>query len=201
MTAVDGAQLRRQLSSAYAEIRANTRLRLGVWAIAFILGWQVFGVLDDYLGKLQAEYRSEQIGYARLRAAADEDYWQGRAEEARRRRVSFEQRLWAADSKGFAQAAVQTWLGSELRKAGMPEARIDARVDEERAIKGVWRVTANVEGEGDWARVAPLLAAVEANEHTTSVERFELRQAGRWRFRLSIAAYFQAPNKARNGPA
>jgi hypothetical protein len=183
------------LSQAWASLvqqwRQNVRLRLGGWVILGIV--LVYGLMGmtDVRKEYQAEYDQLAERLERLHALSQERQWPERMDQARALRVQMEGRLWRAESQGLAQATIQTWLDSRLKRIGMNEARV--RVGDALPLKeipGVWSVSTQVDGRFSPNQVLNLLKLVETSPQALVVERLEMVSGRRNIFNLGFKAYF-----------
>jgi hypothetical protein len=174
------------------EIRKNTRLRLGLWAILAIIALYWLLVLDEYKNKLQLEYQAELTSLARLRDVTSQAEWLDRAELARSAEINLESKLWNAASKGLAQADFQAWLGGQVAGARILEPRMT--VEEARDVPPqLWLVIARLEGIFEPEPMERLLLNLAQHPNWVVVDSFEIRHGNRdMRFSLVMHIYFQA---------
>lgn len=183
-----------KLEEAWGEIRANARLRLGLWAVAGIVGLQIGFWLQDLRGGAVLSYGQAQKRLARVEAMAGEREWVARAEEARRLRVTMEERLWVADSKGLAQAVVQNWLDQRVAALNLQKARVNTQpAVEMEGGGGYWQVTAKVEGSYRSHEVEALLAEMAGYERLLVVDSLQVSRQREPRFTLVVKAFFSMP--------
>lgn len=175
------------------EFRVNVRLRLGSWLIIALIASYGILFLNDYQHQLQGEYRQEVEKLSRLQNIVQETAWPQRAEESRARLVQAEGKLWNANSKGLAQATLQSWLDNTLKAVKLAHARL--KVEAAADMMGypeIWKATAQLEGDFEAAAVELLLLKMAESPQWLITERFEVRQMPKPYFVLVISAYFQA---------
>lgn len=124
------------LVDAYAQLRENTRLRLGVWVTVGIV-W-LYGVLwgSDQVGVLRQSAWQSRLELDRQRAVAAQTGWPGRAEQAQRQLEELRAMTWVEAERGLAEAALQDWVSGLAAKTGLhvrERALLRADVDTRRA--------------------------------------------------------------------
>lgn len=174
------------------EIRKNTRLRLGLWAIMAIIGVYWLLVLGEYDTKLQLEYQAELANLARLRDVTSQAEWLDRVELARSAQINLESKLWTAATKGLAQADFQAWLGGQVAGARIREPRMN--VEEARDVQPqLWLVIARLEGIFEPETMERLLLNLAQHPKWVVVDSLVIQPSNRdMRFTLVMHIYFQA---------
>jgi hypothetical protein len=177
-----------------SEFRKNVRLRIGLWLIMGIIGFYALLLLNDYTIGLQAQYQAKVAHLARLQDVTSQAEWIQRAEYAKSARISLENKLWTAASKGLAQADFQAWLAGQINAAKIEttnmiveEARDAPKQD------NIWLVVAKLEGIFEANALERLLLNFAQHPKWVVIDSFEVRQSNRSpRFTLLISVYFQA---------
>jgi len=181
-------------SQLLTELRQNTRLRMGIWAIIVILLSYTSLWLKDYNIEIQQQYREAVTQLNRLRAVANQTQWTQRAIQAQRLRNQLEAQLWQAETKGLAQAVFQKWVNAQLTKIKI-EGRINLKVKpavEVKLINHLWQVTADLTANVEPHKLIALIAAVTKHPQLTVIERLNIQKIkDKTRFSLLITAYFQ----------
>ena len=175
------------------ELRSNTRLRLGLWLILFIL--LAYGLLrlNDYQKELMIQYSSAQQQLNKLESIAGQKYWKQRKIDAETLKIELEKRLWKASSQGLARADFQSRLSISLRHAKLDKSRI--KVEDIEVLTGtptLWKVSARIDGVFKADLIAQLLRDMANNPEIIVVERLDIPPKGSKRFNLQVSAYFQA---------
>ena len=185
--------MRDSIQQLLGEWRRNPRLRLGGLLVCAILSG--FGVLmiGDYRDQLQEDYTRQQIRLRKMLDLSKQEQWPDRADEARVQLLRFEELLWKAESKGLAQATVQSWFSRRLGKAGLQHLKIDTELaDEVAGGKGMWQVTANLDGVLDRAQLVELLGLLELHDKLITIEQIKItRIRNGFRAILQVRAWFQ----------
>ena len=185
--------MRNSLQPLLLQWRQNPRLRLGgllAWAI--LSGYGVL-LLGDYRDQLGEDYARQQQRLGKMLELSKQTQWPERADEARVKLRTFEEMLWEAESKGLAQATVQSWFNRRLRKAGLQHLKIDTELaDEVLGGKGMWQVTANLDGVLDRAQLVELLGLLELHDKLITIEQIKItRIRNGFRAILQVRAWFQ----------
>lgn len=175
------------------EWRSNQRLRLGICLI--VVTFMVYGLmlLEDRQQAIIDGHRELEDQIGKLEAIAGQGVWVARAETAKAVRVQLESKLFTAETRGLAQANVQTWLDSQLKKLQIA----DARTSVEQAVDmsgeaAIWQVTASVDGPFDYDKFTELLYAIESDPHYMTIDQLSFTTQNKPHLALRIRAYFQA---------
>ena len=115
------------LSSLRAGLKANARLRVGLWLILVIVWVYLLLLLRDVTQATVGEFQATAKKSARVEAQAKQKEWIARAEPMRTMQIELEDRLWRASTVGLAQATFQDWLIQAVQQAiGTPKGRREA---------------------------------------------------------------------------
>jgi hypothetical protein len=173
-----------------SQLRDNFRLRLGLWLIAAIVAGYGLNFLEQQRQQLSAEYRNAALHLQKLQSVANQQEWQARAAEMAANRTQIETRLWQANSKGLAQATLQTWLDQQINAAAIaaPRLKVESAIEKD----GLWQVSARLDGSFSRAALEKLLLLLWNHPQWIIVNSLELQATGNARFSLVASAYFQA---------
>jgi hypothetical protein len=179
------------MSELLKELQENMRLRLGIWGVSAILLSYPLLLLRDYEHSLALAHGSALEQLHRLRDISAQDAWAEQAERARALRVQAEDKLWRADSRGLAQATLQSWLQAQLKIAGIekPRVTVESTID---AGPGLWKVSAKCDAPFEAAKLELLLKILATHPQWLVVERLETRMSHSPQFSLLLSAYFHA---------
>ena len=183
------------ISSLITELRRNTRLRVGVWAIVTILLTYTVMVINDYHKQLKKDYDKALASLNQLQSIAQQTQWAERASGAQELRTQLAARLWQANTKGLAQAMFQTWIQEEIffAKVEKPILVVGDAMDVPKYPQ-FWRVTAKLTGAFVPKRLFALLAEIAKNPRLAVTERLDIRHhQKRPKFIMVVSAYFKAP--------
>lgn len=182
------------MSDLFAQLRANPRLRLGLWVVAAILASYPVVWLHDYRQELTREYYSAVERLQRLQEIRTQQGWEAHAQAATALREGLENKLWRAQSKGLAQATLQAWLQERIKTLEVERARVDTEaVSDVVDMPGVWKVSAKCGGVFVPEKLEQLLKQVSEHPQWLSVEHLEIRHSFTSSFTLLVNAYFLAP--------
>lgn len=182
------------------QIRANPRLRIGIWLILGIL-W-LYGVLElrDYLQEVQDKHRAAAERVSRMQVQKSQTDWLTRVGPAKTMAANMENRLWHASSSGLAQAIVEDWLQSTLTNAGASQPQFKVVVVEEANQAGdegktmpsdLWKVRANLSFGINPANFAGVLSKIEFSERQVVIETMKIRNEAVPRVDMQIITYVQ----------
>lgn len=181
-------------------LRANPRLRWGMWLVGFILWIYGLLLLDEHVAAARADYSAAGARHARALAVAAETVWPDRLRAVRAAEARIDSRLWREPSPGLAQAAFQDWLGLAARGANLANTTLAVSVHEEpfdpsaAGSTTMWRARARLGANFAPAALAAFLKAVAENERAISVESLVVRgSAMPPRVEFTLAALFQPP--------
>lgn len=180
------------LSSFLEEWRDNQRLRLGGRLILAILLIYAVLLFSDGQKSVERESRDLYERIERLKTLTRQSGWPERAQAARAVLVQMESGLFTVESRGLAQANIQTWLDSQIKKTSIDKARV--QVDQARSVPGrddILQVTASVDASFDREKVIELIKRIETNAHIMVIEQLDIIRQKRERFTLVLKAYFQ----------
>jgi len=179
-----------QLRSIMAELKENTRLRVGVWLITFIAFGQLLLVqsdrnalaYDDYLGELQRLRKAEALG--------NEERWPELLDAEETRRAALTSSLWEAETTGLAQASLQATLGDRVAGLDVRNVRIRSGVSEPVPdLPGVWQIQAQLEASYQRGAELQFLYALAISPKKLFVDRLDLSPQNA-RMLVLVSAYF-----------
>ena len=195
-----------RIKTGLATLKANPRLRWGVWGIVGILWF--YGVLElrDEVRRQNEAYRAITHKIARLQGTAAHTEWLARLKDAQSRQVSLESRLWRESTIGLAQASFHDGLTQLTQQAGLAKVQlaVSAQEDEEggkdagsadsrTAATGLWKVSAKLAFDFSPQSFYPLLRRIATQDKRVVVESLVIRSTPAPRAELLLVAYFQRP--------
>lgn len=197
------------IHSSIAELKANPRLRWGLWIIIGIVWLYVILVLREEVQRKTEIYQGELKKIARIQSESTQTGWPSRLEAAQALRLNLESRLWREDTIGLAQAKFQDWLNLAVQQANLPKAVLTVAAQEEAGVadKGsdspgksasplpaeLWKVSAKLAFDFNPQILYPFLARLATHEKQVSVESLTIRGAPVTRAEIMLVAYFQKP--------
>ncbi len=177
-----------------SELKQNTRLRVGVWLILAILASYGLMLLDERRQSLVEEYASKQTHLARLQGVVSQTQWSERMRQINQMKIFFEEKFWRANTKGLAEADVQSWLDLRTKHAKLenPRVKVENAVEMPK-LTGLWMVSAEVMADFSPATFQQFLYILYFNKWVV-IERVNASNIGsKPRFSLSLRVYFQKP--------
>ena len=181
------------IDRARAELAANPRLRLGVWAIVAILaGYVALVVQAARVDAASADFASADSRLVRGRDLLARQDWSERLAAARAAEAELEGGFWQAPNEGLAQANLRTAVDAMTTDLHLADPRIELGTS--RPVPdtpGIWQVQARVVGTAVGPSALRLLHRVASHPSKLVVERLELtRDRASMRFQLLLSAYF-----------
>ncbi len=198
--------LTESLSSLLAGVKANPRLRLGLWLIVGI-AW-LYGVLllRDEVRRAASDHQALASNVARIQAQAKQTEWPARVEPAQALQLELESRLWRESTIGLAQAAFQDWLNQAVQQANLTRPVVSVAAQEQSApekdvtgatetgLKGdIWKVSAKVGFDFTPKGLYALMGRLAGHDKQIVVETLVVRGAPVPRAEMVLVAHFQKP--------
>ncbi len=201
--------LPRSATALLAELKANPRLRWGLWAIVGVLWF--YGVLalrDEVQAKSDA-YLALSRKVMRMKGTAAQSEWPARLGDARAMQLDLESRLWRESTIGLAQATFHDWLNQLAQQAALTKVQllVAAQDDESaggkeqaggdgvttRVASDLWKVSAKLSFDFNPQNFYPLLTRISTYEKKVTVESLVIRSTPTPKAELMLVAYFRKP--------
>lgn len=184
-------QAKAALEQSRKELASNTRLRIGVAVIAFIVALQPIWYLKDERERLRGSLVTALEREAKVLRTANEAVWVKRAEEARKMNSELRGRLGAAKSPGEAEALLQQRLQQWFEDARLQNASINLDDPSEiEGFPGYYRVVASVDSRFEAGKLYRVLDLFRKGQPPVVVERLDVDQQRYPRMKLQVAGYF-----------
>ena len=168
--------------------RQTPRLRLGVFLIVVIVAGYILMLLNDFRDQGLRDMARQQSRLLKVQALSKQELWMARAKVARVFRIKNEALLWQAESKGLAQAKIQSWFTNKLPALGLKKLTLDTELAADVPGRNkLWQVSANLKGAVDRLELISLLKLLELNDKLITVEQLRLKRT-RSGLRLSLQA-------------
>lgn len=195
------------LTAFLDELKANPRLRLGLWLVAGIVWLYALLLLRDETSRVASEHHALAKKLSRVAATAGQTVWAARVEPARAMQVELEGRMWRESTIGLAQAALQDWLNQVVQQSALPrpfltvsaqeeaaaEAPSPALSDTASAVADAWKVSAKLSFDFAPQNFYTLMEKLVGNDKQIVVESLTIRGAPVPRAEMVLVAYFQKP--------
>jgi uncharacterized protein YxeA len=166
------------------------RLRIGAIIILMIVFFLGLDTLANYKTDIEQDYIATEKRYQKLQGISQQQ-WQEKAEKTRATRVELEQGLWQAETKGLAQAKIQSWLNRQIKIKGL---QTNVNTAEELVESSqLWQVETEIKGVMNWQQLIKLLGTIELNPNNMLIQTLSI-QASRKLLRvdIQISSIFQA---------
>jgi hypothetical protein len=186
--------LTESLLTLLAGVKANPRLRLGLWLIIGIAWLYGLLLLRDEALHAASEHQTLAKKVARIQAQARQTEWMDRVEPAQALQLQLESRLWRENTIGLAQqasltrsvvtVAAQEESSPEKNAAGATAANLDG---------GIWKVSAKVGFDFTPKGLYALMGRLAGHDKRIVVETLVIRGAPSPRAEMVLVAHFQKP--------
>lgn len=176
----------------------NPRLRIGVLLITLIVISNGLLMLNDYRNSLFEEYSRQHKKLIKLHYLQQQSDWAERAESIKNIRLQLENGLWRAETKGLAQANVQTWFNDKIKQLGLSGLEIaGASVQSDPKKPAIWQVAIEIKGTLYDTDLLELLNHIEQNPKLMQIEQLQVNRdlQDLLRITLQVSCYFQASDK------
>ena len=187
-----------------AELAANPRLRLGVWAIVAILaGYFAFVVQGDRVNVASAAFASADATLTRGRDLLDRQDWSERLATARAVEADLQGRFWQAPNEGLAQANLRAAVDKLTDGLYLGRPRVDLGAS--RPVPnapGLWQVQARLVVQVVGSPTLRLLHRIASHPQKLVVERLDMtRRQEALRVEVLLSGYFllDAPGDSDDG--
>ena len=173
-----------------SELAANLRLRLGAWAVAFIVLLYAVLLQGDRVAAAYEEYANGAERFARAERLRGQEEWSEllAAEQSRNERLSV--LFWEAETQGLAEASLQAALGELLGPLEFRNTRIQSGVSQPVPdVPGLWQIQAQVNAGYRQGAELLLLHRIATHPRKLVINRLDLvPQNGR--LLMIVSAYF-----------
>lgn len=198
--------LSESITPLLAEIRANPRLRLGLWLIIGIAWIYCLLLLRDEVHRANNEHQAFAKKVARTLAQAGQNEWLERAESAQAMQLQHESRLWHEGTIGLAQAGFQDWLNLAVQQSGLSKPVITVAAQEENtsektttggkgadSTSNLWKITAKLSFDFTARNLYELMGRLAGHDKQIVIETLVIRTVPAPRAEMMLVAYFQKP--------
>lgn len=166
------------------------RLRVGGMVVLLIIFFLGLDSLTNYKVEIEQDYIAVEKRHQKLQAIAGQS-WQKSAENTRALRIEFERNLWQAETKGLAQAKIQSWLNGKVKIDGLKTSVSSAT--ELAESEQLWQVNIDIKGVMNWQQLIKLLGQVELNTTAMIVDALSIQSTKKaLRVEMQLTSVFQA---------
>ena len=172
------------------EASGNLRLRLGIWAIAFIVLLSFILMQEDWKLAAQDNYAAAEDRLARAERLLGQGDWTVALDQERKRNERLEAQFWRAETPGLAEASLQAALAQML---GGPEfSNVRIRPGTSQPVPdapGLWRVQAQVNARYRGGIELQLMHTMATSPRKLNVDRLDMVRRNS-RLVMIVSAYF-----------
>ena len=173
-----------------SELATNLRLRLGAWAVAFIVLFYAVLVQGDRVGAAYDEYADGADRFARAERLRGQGEWSELLAAEQDRNEQLSALFWEAETQGLAEASLQAALQELLRPLEFRNMRIQSGVSQPVPdVPGLWQIQAQVNAGYRQGAELQLLHKIATHPRKLVVNRLDLVPQNR-RLLLIVSAYF-----------
>ena len=173
-----------------SELAANLRLRLGAWAVAFIVLFYAVLVQGDRVAAAYDEYADGADRFARAERLRGQGEWSELLAAEQERNEQLSALFWEAETQGLAEASLQAALQELLRPLEFRNMRIQSGVSQPVLdVPGLWQIQAQVNAGYRQGAELQLLHKIATHPRKLVVNRLDLVPQNR-RLLLIVSAYF-----------
>ena len=165
-------------------------LRVGAMIILLIIFFLCLDSLTNYKAEIEQDYISTEKRYQKLQHIAQQQ-WGEKAEQTRASLIEFEQNLWQAETKGFAQAKIQSWLNRKIKIKGL-KTNVSSAIELTETSQ-LWQVETEIKGVMNWQELIKLLGIIELNPHNMLINTLTIQTSRNLlRIEIKLTSIFQA---------
>ena len=173
-----------------SELAANLRLRLGAWAVAFIVLFYAVLVQGDRVGTAYEGYVDDADRFARAERLRGQGEWSELLAAERLRNEQLSVLFWEAETQGLAEASLQAALQDLLKPLEFRNMRIQSGVSQPVPdVPGLWQIQAQVNAGYRQGAELQLLHKIATHPRKLVVNRLDLVPQNR-RLLMIVSAYF-----------
>ena len=173
-----------------SELAANLRLRVGAWAVAFIVLFYAVLVQGDRVGAAFESYVDEADRFARAERLRGQEEWGELLDAERLRNEQLSVLFWEAETQGLAEASLQAALQELLGPLDFRNTRIQSGVSQPVPdVPGLWQIQAQVNAGYRQGAELQLLHKIATHPRKLVVNRLDLVPQNR-RLLMIVSAYF-----------
>ena len=173
-----------------SELAANLRLRLGAWAVAFIVLFYAVLVQGDRVGATYEGYVDGADRFARAERLRGQGEWSELLAAERLRNEQLSVLFWEAETQGLAEASLQAALQEVLKPLEFRNMRIQSGVSQPVPdVPGLWQIQAQVNAGYRQGAELQLLHKIATHPRKLVVNRLDLVPQNR-RLLMIVSAYF-----------
>ena len=173
-----------------SELASNLRLRLGAWAVAFIVLFYAVLVQGDRVAASYADYADGADRFARAEKLRGQGEWSELLAAEQMRNEQLSALFWEAETQGLAEASLQAALQELLGPLEFRNMRIQSGVSQPVPdVPGLWQIQAQVNAGYRQGAELQLLHKIATHPRKLVINRLDLVPQNR-RLLMIVSAYF-----------
>lgn len=198
-------RLQAEAHSKFGPVVLTDRLKMLISAVAGILLVAALIALHQMVSGLQRDYQRAQVEKARLEAQIESGGWDERKQQSQVLKSLLEERLWAAQTPGLADASFERWLRDRMGPHKLePVTPIQVRriplvrqtpSGEVSPLSTVQRMTAKLILPFDGAGLAQFLADIAEADKAVVVDRMIVRAGRNARIEMDVSAFYRSTER------
>ncbi len=181
------------LNDSLQQWRDNLRLRIGVWAIVFILLFFIVLWLGDLGQEVHRQYLQVHNRLAKVEAIQQQSEWPERLIAEQRVQKDLLSQLRASTSESLARASLQSELEAVARDIELKQSRINITqpvLVGEVAGQRLYKVSGELRGGLQKSNLLKLVERLSQERKLQQVEHFDIEFSRNRRCHLIVSAYF-----------
>lgn len=162
--------------------------------------------MHQLVSSLERDYERVQVEKSRLETQIKSGGWQERKQQSQVLKSLLEERLWAAQTPGLADASFERWLRDRLSPLKLePIAQIQVRRvplvrqaqpgEQENALSTIQRMTAKLVLPFDGAGLSHFLADIAEADKAVVVDRLIVRAGRNARVEMDVSAFYRSAER------
>jgi hypothetical protein len=174
--------------------------------ISFAAGLVLLAMLvgaHQMVSALERDYERVQIDKARLEAQIKAGGWGERKQQSQILKSLLEERLWAAQTPGLADASFERWLRdrlsphklepiTQIQPRRVPVVRAAQPGEQENPLSTIQRMTAKLVLPFDAAGLSHFLADVAEADKAVVIDRMVVRAGRNARIEIDVSAFYRS---------
>lgn len=200
-------RLRAEVLARYAkDLVLTDRLKALMSVTAGLVLLAMLAGMHRLVSSLERDYERVQIEKARLESQISSGGWQERRQQSQVLKSLLEERLWAAQTPGLADASFERWLRDRLsphklepigqiQVRRVPLARAAQPGEQDGPLSGVQRMTAKLILPFDGAGLSQFLADIAEADKAVVIDRMTIRAGRNSRAEVDVSAFYRSAER------
>lgn len=188
------------------DVVLTDRLKVMISVAVGLVVLAALAAMHQAVSSFERDYERVQIDKARLEAQIASGGWQDRKQQSQVLKSLLEERLWAAQTPGLADAGFERWLRDRLSPHKLePIAQIQVRRvplvrqvqpgEQAGPLSTVQRMTAKLILPFESAGLSHFLADIAEADKAVVVDRLIVRAGRNARIEMDVSAFYRSPER------